>query len=170
MSTSTLSLPKIKNAKRTNQRSIPHAWPVARVMVWLHSYAKLSAQFAGTVFDKSKKIELLAGAVKRDPKASDYQATLYSVGNPDFRQYYGPGVESPICIVSGEKLTDIVDATTAFISIFELGCGNLPSVRVFLRGVEVANVSYNGCCWTPGEWHEAKRIDPATGEVMEGGK
>ncbi len=79
---------------------------------------------------------------------------LSSLGNPDFRQ--DPDRPLPGVPVLKQKVRDFAAASQAcldYIAQHELGGGNWNGGDIFdEHGERIANVSYNGFVWPPGEW------------------
>lgn len=158
----------VKKPRRAKGPRIPNADPLNEVLAELDEKLSYKTNQEGEKYSQRDMILALRALVARDPQPSDYQVVLSSVGNPDFGQYHREGVLSPTVIVSAPTLAEIVKAHDAYTAIFQLGGGNCPHYRVFLKEVEVAHVSYNGRLWTPNEFGtpEHKEIDVATGRII----
>lgn len=82
-----------------------------------------------------------------------YKVLLASIGNPDFGQDSRrslPGVprQTP-CVTS---LADASRACRAYIEHHELGGGNWCGGLVKKGATAIAQISYNGRAWEPGNW------------------
>ena len=86
------------------------------------------------------------------PKGA-YKVLLASVGNPDFGQDNRrslPGVPRRTLRVA--SLADASKACRAYIGHYELGGGNWLGGEVKKDGKLIAQISYNGRAWEPGDW------------------
>jgi hypothetical protein len=86
------------------------------------------------------------------PKGA-YKVLLASIGNPDFGQDSRrslPGVpRQTLCVAS---LADARRACRAYIEHYELGSGNWHGGEVKRGATVIAQISYNGRAWEPGNW------------------
>ena len=97
------------------------------------------------------------------PKGA-YKVLLASVGNPDFGQDSRrslPGVPRRTLRVA--SLANASKACRAYIAHYELGGGNWLGGEVQKDGKVIAQISYNGRAWEPGDW-PTKEI-PLTSEA-----
>jgi hypothetical protein len=82
-----------------------------------------------------------------------YKVLLASIGNPDFGQDSRrslPGVpRQTLCVTS---LADASRACRAYIEHYELGGGNWRGGEVKRVATAIAQISYNGRAWEPGNW------------------
>lgn len=167
----TAPLPLVQTLLRARRvrRPLPPAWPLRDVLAEIDEQLNEPWNAEGKEYSKRKQLLCLRAAASREIAPSDYQLLLYSVGNPDFSQFHADGVLSPTVVVSGASMQDLIEAASSFISIYELGGGNCPHFRIFLKNVEVAHVSYNGRVWTPDEYGTPghKEIDPLTGKIKQ---
>ncbi len=80
------------------------------------------------------------------------KVTLASVGNPDFRQYYGRNVLSPTLQVEVRDFAEASRVCRAYIAKYDLGAGNWPGGIIRQGTRTIARVSYNGRVWPAGKW------------------
>jgi hypothetical protein len=73
-----------------------------------------------------------------------YAAVLRGVGNPDHGQYADV---SPRRVVRSGTLAGISRAARRYIKQHGLGGGNFPPAPVYMDGILVGHVSYNGRVW-----------------------
>jgi hypothetical protein len=86
------------------------------------------------------------------PKGT-YKVLLASIGNPDFGQDSRrslPGVPRQTLRVA--SLMDASTACRAYIEHYELGGGNWHGGEVKKGTTVIAQISYNGRAWEPGNW------------------
>jgi hypothetical protein len=123
---------------------------------------------ADPVDDRARAFREMLPELWTPQRTPSFTVELSSVGNPDFREFYGKGILSPNLNASADSLYDLVAMAQAYIQHFDLGGGNWSGGEVRSRdGIVIGRISYNGRVWTPEDFRKCREIDPATGGIMK---
>ena len=128
------------------------------------------------VWVKRKDTMAKGGEIIRFHSGQKYYVHLASVGNPDFREYFGEGILSPTLTTFVDSLESAARVVRDYILEYDLGGGNMIGGQVYDTGTNqmVAYISYNGRIWTrentdKKDWETFKTL--GAGKTMaEGGE